>query len=117
MSVFSNFVDCSAIQMMHIEFRSTIAIAINSTAAVEACSYGAGVIWLPYLNYRSVIFYPVMKILGAFFNNDDEFSNFTIRIQNRTERNLFIDECKNSYSSYFVGKDDIYQLFSKLQIT
>lgn len=64
-----------------IEFRRTLAVSINTTAAIDAAERGAAVLWLPYLSEQSLQFIPVMDKLGARSNNNNQTITFIQRFQ------------------------------------
>lgn len=109
--------DISNFAMNSITFNNCIAISINSTAAVEACSYGCGIIWIPYLNERSVIFEPIMSILGSSSNDTQSLKDNISELKSKDKKREFITICLNSYKLNFSGNDSLDVLFKELNIT
>jgi hypothetical protein len=109
-------VDISNIAMNCITFDNCVAISINSTAAVEACSYGCGILWLPYLNKRAVIFEPVMAILGLVLDDTKDFKESISSLVSIEKRKDLINACTDSFKKNFSGNDSLKTLFKKLNI-
>jgi hypothetical protein len=93
-------------------FNQVMAITINSTAVLEAAKHGCGVIWLPYLNSRALIFFEVMQKIGKAFRNTDELKQF-LNISDTTSSE-FIKACLGSYADFFESKDQIKQFLNNL---
>lgn len=108
--------DISSVPMNTINFDNTVAVSINSTAAVEACSYGCGIFWMPYLNERSVIFAPIMNILGYVAGNSAEGNTFLQNHLDDARRVEFVNACTESYNENFKGTDNAALLFKKLNL-
>lgn len=108
------YLDISQWEMNKTAFQDVIALSINSTAAVEACSYGTAVIWLPFLNFRAILFDEVMKILGVKANNLEELDQLLEQYSRTEERKQLINRCDVAYQRYFTGKDTLYDLLNKI---
>lgn len=94
------------------EFINVVAITINSTAVLEAAQHDCGIIWLPYLNSRSIIFYEIMQKIGKWFENASELDFF---LNSSTGEFLnFIESCQIEYKELFESEDEIDQLINAL---
>lgn len=113
-NVLTNCTDTSHLKMNDIEFRDVIVISINSTAAVEACSYGAGVIWLPFLNFKAILFDEVMKLLGRKLESSAEFKSQLQLYLQASNRQKLINECKEAYTEHFIGETNLDLFLEKL---
>lgn len=96
------------------EFTNVLAITINSTAVLEAAQHGCGVIWLPYLNSRSIIFYEMMQKIGKWFDSAYELDHFL----NSSTDGLFkcIESSQIQYKELFESKDETDQLMKSLNL-
>lgn len=115
-SVLPEYQDTSNAKMNAIGFHNVIALSINSTAAVEACSYGTGVLWLPFLNFRAIVFDEVMSILGEKVHSTEDLKKTLERFQLDTQRQQLIEACQEAYQKHFVGKDNLDAFLSKLEV-
>jgi hypothetical protein len=94
------------------ELINVVAITINSTAVLEAAQHGCGIIWLPYLNSRSIIFYEIMQKIGKWFENTSELDFFLN--SSKGELLNFIGSCQIEYEELFESKDETDQLINAL---
>ena len=95
--------DITAQDYNNYEFKQVIAITINSTAVLEASQHGCGVIWLPFLNSRSIIFYEVMQSIGKVLESLEDLELFISQPKVNMQR--FIEACTSSYITHFASKD------------
>ncbi|PKG43433.1 hypothetical protein [Psychroflexus sp. MES1-P1E] len=94
------------------EFTNVLAITINSTAVLEAAQHGCGVIWLPHLNSRSIIFYEIMQKIGKCFESASELDDF---LNSSSDVLLnFIESCQIDYKELFESEDETDQLIEAL---
>jgi hypothetical protein len=94
------------------QFTNVLAITINSTAVLEAAQQGCGVIWLPYLNSRSLIFYEVMQKIGKWFESASELDYFLNSSKNEFDE--FIKSCQIEYEEFFESENQTDQLIEVL---
>ena len=104
-TILPNSIDISKTPMNNIQFDSIVVISINSTAAVEAASYGAGILWIPYLNFKSVIFEPVMTILGSIATNSQLLNKEINYLKSLDNKKELVTSCKKAYETFFKSKE------------
>lgn len=114
-AILPEYLDTSSVKMNAVKFQNVIALSINSTAAVEASSYGTGVLWLPFLNFRSIVFDEVMSILGEKVNSKIELKISLEVFQLDVHRKQLIEKSQEAYQKHFVGKDSLDAFLNKLE--
>jgi hypothetical protein len=111
---FPDHIDISNKSLYDISFSDVIALTVNTTAMVETSRHGCGAVWLRYHNQRSVVYYPVMELLGQVVNSDrDLLAVQESLLNNPAARKAHIAACKAAYANFFDGTDSTASLYEK----
>ena len=101
-----NFDDCSNWSLGEIDFNNTVSISISSSSAIETAAYGCGVIWLPFLDQRSVIFGEILSKIGYVCLNRFDFEEYIKELNNPNKVKHLIYSTSYQYNKYFAASDD-----------
>lgn len=108
------YTDYTGIPFSQLNSDGLIGISINSTAAIDICAEGGGVIWLPFLNPNSIVFEPIFDIIGLKISEAKDFERALIELENQDVRNSFIKACADAYEKYFSSKDETQEFVNTL---
>ena len=108
-SLFPNYIDISESKLYEIDLTNVVTFSINSTAAVECSSYGSAIVWLPFLNYKSILLLDVMDSIGEIINSFEELTTFMNSLKSKHYRFNLINNSLKAYDEYFLCEDQIYE--------
>lgn len=116
LSIDKNYSNCTDLRLNEIIFEKCLAVTINSTVGIEAVQRGCGLVWLPFLNDRALIFKSVMETLGFEAKSQIDFKQFIEKIAEPDLYEKFILKCENSFQIYFEHKDETEFFLKKFNL-
>lgn len=113
-SKFNIITDITSKDYSNFEFVNVLAITVNSTAIIEAVSYGCGAIWMPYLNSRSLVFFEIMNELGVMMESIHDLENLLSSNDSRLKE--IITDCQEVYINKFKAKDETLEFLENIKL-
>jgi hypothetical protein len=108
------YTDYTGIPFSQLDMGGMIGISINSTAAIDICAMGGGVIWLPFLNPNSIVFEPIFDIIGLKVSDVKDFERALNEFENQDVRDSFVKASTDAYEKHFSSKDETLEFVNTL---